>query len=110
MPDRTSLRGSGARSPVERSAGSPAGPVNAVFTHSPEHTVTDAQKATQAANTARKELRALAIKEDSTAEAIEAKTKELNDLEARSAALSASEPVKPTEPTEPTEDAASSVR
>ena len=65
--------------------------------------MTDAQKATQAANTARKELRALAIKEDSTAEAIEVKTKELNDLEARVTALSASEPVKP----EPTEDAAS---
>ena len=65
--------------------------------------MTDAQKAALAAVAAKKELRALALKEDSSAEAIEAKTKEVDDLEARAAALSSSseeevEPVK-SEPT-----------
>ena len=53
--------------------------------------MTDAQKAELAAVAARKELRGLALKEDSSSEDIEAKTKEVDDLEARAAALSASE-------------------
>ena len=68
--------------------------------------MTDAQKAEKAAGDARKELRELALKEDSTAEAIEAKTKELDDLEARSTALAASEPAAEPAKIEPTEDAA----
>ena len=68
--------------------------------------MTDAQKATVAATAARKELRELALKEDSTAEAIEAKTKEVGDLESRAAALSASEEEAELAKTEPTgEDA-----
>ena len=67
--------------------------------------MTDAQTATMAAVTAKKELRALALKEDSSAEDIEAKTKEVGDLESRAAALAVSEPVVEPVKTEPTEDA-----
>ena len=65
--------------------------------------MTDAQKAEKAAGDARKELRALAVKEDSTSEDIEKATKELNDLETRAEALSASEPAAEPVPTEDSE-------
>ena len=66
--------------------------------------MTDAQKATVAAVAAKKELRALALKEDSSAEDIEAKTKEVGDLESRAAALAVSEEVVEVVKVEPTED------
>ena len=73
--------------------------------------MTDAQKAALAAVAAKKELRALALKEDSSAEAIEAKTKEVGDLESRAAALSASEEEAELAKTEPTgEDADAETR
>ena len=65
--------------------------------------MTDQQKAALAAVAAKKELRALALKEDSTAEDIEAKTKEVGDLESRAAALAVSEPVVELAKVEPTE-------
>ena len=68
--------------------------------------MTDAQKAEKAAGDARKELRALAVKEDSTSEDIEKATKELNDLETRAEALERAEPVK----VEPIEDADAETR
>ena len=67
--------------------------------------MTSAQKASLAANTARQELRSLALKEDSSAEDIEAKTKELGDLESRAAALVVSEEEVEPVKVEPTEDA-----
>ena len=66
--------------------------------------MTDAQTATMAAVAARKELRALALKEDSSAEQLAEANKKLGDLEARSAALSASEPVVEVVKIEPVED------
>ena len=66
--------------------------------------MTDQQKAELAAVAARKELRGLALKEDSSAEDIEAKTKEVGDLESRAAALAVSEPVVEVVKVEPTED------
>ena len=53
--------------------------------------MTAAQKIALAAATARKELRALALADDTTAEAVVAKTAEVENLEARSAVLTAAE-------------------
>lgn len=61
--------------------------------------MTDALKAQLAAVKARKELRALALEEDATAEAIEEKTAEVENLEARAAVLAEDEPEDP-KPTE----------
>ena len=65
--------------------------------------MTDAQKATVAAVAARKGLRELALQEGSSAEDIEAKTKEVGDLESRAAALAVSEPVVEPVKVEPTD-------
>ena len=53
--------------------------------------MTDAQKLQLAAATARKELRALALKDDATAEDITAASARVDDLEARAAVLTAAE-------------------
>lgn len=68
--------------------------------------MTDAQKVQLAAVEARKELRALALTEDATAEDIQAATKKVDDLEARAAILTAAEEAEngPDKVTE-TEDA-----
>ena len=65
--------------------------------------MTDAQKATEAANTARKEFRALALTEDATADQIAEANKKLDDLEARAEALGKTEEAEVVK-TEPTED------
>ena len=55
--------------------------------------MTDAQKTVVAVRAAQKELRALALKEDATAEQLAEATTKLHDLETRAEALDASEPV-----------------
>ena len=65
--------------------------------------MTDRQRLEIAVAKSKKELRELALADDSTAEAIEAKTTELSNLEARAAALPEPEP-EPPEPNVQDED------
>ena len=72
--------------------------------------MTEGQKAALAAVAAKKELRAVALKEDATADQIAEATKKVDDLEARSAALAVSEEEVEVVKVEPTEDSESRER
>ena len=67
--------------------------------------MTDAQRIQLAAATARKELRALALNDDATAEDITTATAKVDDLEARAAVLTAAEKVQDGPDQVTTEDA-----
>ena len=67
--------------------------------------MTDAQRLQLAAATARKELRALALTDDASAEDIQAASAKVDDLEARSAVLSAAEEAEHGAPKVTGEDA-----
>ena len=69
--------------------------------------MTDQQKATVAVKAAQKELRALAVNDDATADQLAEATTKLHDLETRAEALDASEEVVEVVKTDPVEDASS---
>ena len=66
----------------------------------------EGQKVTVAVKAAQKELRALALNDDATADQLAEATTKLHDLETRAEALDASEEVVEPVKSEPTEDAA----